>query len=137
MHRGLWLTPLSTILAILWRSVLVVEEHGVPGENQQLAASQWQSAIHNVISSTPRLIGFQTTVVLICTDCICKCKSTYHTITTTTVPMYKDVFLKFVNSSQYLWRLNMEGGSNTELLTQTRPWKLHTMRIENWWTCHL
>lgn len=40
MHRGLWLTPLSTILAILWRSGLVGEEHGVPGENQRLAACQ-------------------------------------------------------------------------------------------------
>jgi hypothetical protein len=32
--------------------------------------------------------GFQlTTLVVICTDCISSCKSTYHTITTTTAPI--------------------------------------------------
>jgi len=31
----------------------------------------------------------------------------------------------------------MEDRSNTEFLTKTRHCKLHTMRIESWWTCHL
>ena len=37
---GLWcLTPLSNISVISWRSVLVVEETGGPGENHRLVAS--------------------------------------------------------------------------------------------------
>jgi hypothetical protein len=63
---GLWcLTPLSTIfqyffIFISWRSVLLVEETGVPGENHQSAASHWQTLSHNVVSSTPRLSGMRT-----------------------------------------------------------------------------
>jgi hypothetical protein len=49
---GLWgLTPLSTIVQISWRSVLLVEE---TGENDQPVASHWQTLSHNVVSSTPR-----------------------------------------------------------------------------------
>jgi hypothetical protein len=43
----------NNISAISWRSVLLVEETGVPGENHRPVASQTVS--HNVISSTPRL----------------------------------------------------------------------------------
>ena len=42
---GLWcLTPLSTIFqipSISWRSLLLVEETGVPGKNHRPAASHW------------------------------------------------------------------------------------------------
>jgi len=40
-RRGLWcLTPLSTIISVIsWRSVLLVEETGIPGENHRPAAS--------------------------------------------------------------------------------------------------
>jgi len=41
--------------AISWRSDLLVEETGVPGENHRPAASHWQISSHNVVSSTPRL----------------------------------------------------------------------------------
>ena len=41
------------ISAILWRSVLLVEETGVPGENRT-AASHGQTLSHNVVSITPR-----------------------------------------------------------------------------------
>ena len=37
-----------------WRSVLLVEETGVPGENHRPLASHWQMLPHNVVSSTPR-----------------------------------------------------------------------------------
>jgi hypothetical protein len=40
-----------------WRSVLLVEETGVPGENHRPAASLRQILSHNVVSSTPRLSG--------------------------------------------------------------------------------
>ena len=45
---------LSNISAISWRSVLMVEETGVPGENHRPVASQWQPLAHHVVSSTPR-----------------------------------------------------------------------------------
>ena len=53
--RGSWyLTPLSTIFFVVsWRSVLLVEETGVPGENHRRAASHWQTLSHNFVSSTP------------------------------------------------------------------------------------
>jgi hypothetical protein len=40
--------------AILWWSVLLVEETGVPGENHRPAASPLHTLSHNVVSSTPR-----------------------------------------------------------------------------------
>ena len=51
---------LSNISVILWRSVLLVEEIGVSGENHRPAASHWQTLSHNVVSSTPRLSGVRT-----------------------------------------------------------------------------
>ena len=59
----------NNISVILWQSVLLVEEIGVPGENHQLATSHWQTLSHNVVSS-----------------CIGSCTYNYHTITTTTEP---------------------------------------------------
>jgi len=41
-------------LVISWRSVLLVEEVGVTGENHGSAASHLQILSHNVVSSTPR-----------------------------------------------------------------------------------
>ena len=37
-----------------WRSVLLVEETGEPGENHWPVVSHWQTLIHNVAWSTPR-----------------------------------------------------------------------------------
>ena len=46
----LWcLTPLSTIL---WRSVLLVEENVIPGENHRPATSHRQTLSHNVVHLT-------------------------------------------------------------------------------------
>ena len=50
----------NNISVILWRSVLLVEESGVPGENPRPAASHWQTSSTNVVSNTPRLSGIQT-----------------------------------------------------------------------------
>ena len=50
------LTSLSTIWPVKsWRSVLLVEETGIPGENHRPVASHWQTLSHSVVSSTPRL----------------------------------------------------------------------------------
>jgi hypothetical protein len=47
----------NNILVILWRSVLLVEETGVSGENHWPVASHWKTLSHNVVSSTPHLSG--------------------------------------------------------------------------------
>jgi len=41
---------INNISVILWWSVLLLEETGVPGENHWLAASHWQTLSHNVVS---------------------------------------------------------------------------------------
>jgi len=48
---------INDISIISWRSVLLVEETGVPGENHRPAASHRQTISHNVVSSTPFLSG--------------------------------------------------------------------------------
>jgi hypothetical protein len=44
----------------IYKSVLLVEETGVPWENHWPAASHWQTLSHNFVSSTPCLSGIQT-----------------------------------------------------------------------------
>jgi len=44
----------NNISLISWRSVLLMEETGVPRENQRLVTSHWQTLSHNVVSTTPR-----------------------------------------------------------------------------------
>ena len=44
----------NNISAILWRSVLLVEEIGVPGENHRPVANNRQTLSHNVVSNIPR-----------------------------------------------------------------------------------
>jgi hypothetical protein len=43
----------KNISVILWRSVLLVVETRVPGENCRSAESNWQTLSLNVVSSTP------------------------------------------------------------------------------------
>jgi hypothetical protein len=50
----------NNILAISWRSVLLVEETGVPGENHRPAVSHSQTLSHHAVSSTLRLSGIRT-----------------------------------------------------------------------------
>jgi len=47
----------NNILVISLRSVLLVEETGMSGENQRPPASHWQTLSHNVVLSKPR--GFE------------------------------------------------------------------------------
>ena len=44
----------NNISVISWHSDLLAEETGVPKENHQPAASNWQTLSHIVVSSTPR-----------------------------------------------------------------------------------
>ncbi len=50
----------NNISATSWRSDLLVEETGGPGENHRPAASHGQTLSHNVESSTPRLCWIRT-----------------------------------------------------------------------------
>jgi hypothetical protein len=44
----------NNISVISWRSGLLVEETGVPGENHRPVASHSQTLSHDVVSSRPR-----------------------------------------------------------------------------------
>jgi hypothetical protein len=46
-------TTFNNISVISWRSVLLMGETGVPGENHRPVASHCQTLLHNVVSSTP------------------------------------------------------------------------------------
>jgi len=50
----------NNISVISWRSVLLVEETGVSGENYRHVAIHWQTLSYNVVSSTPHLGGIRT-----------------------------------------------------------------------------
>jgi len=55
MIRGMvFNATINNISVISWRSVLLVEETGVPGENRRRAASHRQTLSHNVVSRIPR-----------------------------------------------------------------------------------
>ena len=82
-----FIATFNIILAISWRSVLLVEEIGVPGENHRLP--QVTDKLYFIILHRVHFawVGFEpTTWVEIGTDCTGSCKSNYHTITTMTVP---------------------------------------------------
>ena len=85
----------NNISVISWRSVLLVEENGVPGENHRPASSHWQTLSHNIVSSTSRLSEVRTQMlVVICTDNKGSCKSHHHAITTGI----------FLNRNMYKWQ---------------------------------
>ena len=50
----------NNISVTSWRSVLLVEENGVPGENHRPVASHWQTSSHNIVSSKTCLNGIRT-----------------------------------------------------------------------------
>jgi hypothetical protein len=46
--------PFNNISVMSWRSVLLMGETGVPGENYRPATSHQQTLSYNVVSSTPK-----------------------------------------------------------------------------------
>ena len=49
-HYVLNFVTFNTIFVISWRSVLLVDEIGVPEEHHRSAASHWQTLSHSVVS---------------------------------------------------------------------------------------
>jgi len=72
----------NNISVISSQSVLLMEETGVLGKNHRPAASHWQ--LDHIMLYRVHLA---TTCVVIGTDWIDSCKSNYHTIMTTMVPI--------------------------------------------------
>ena len=73
----------NNISVISWRSVLLVEETRVPGENLRPVAGHWQTLSHNVVSSIPRLVVIRTHNFSGDGYCIGCCRSHYHSMGTT------------------------------------------------------
>jgi hypothetical protein len=67
-----------------WRSVLLVGETGMPGDNQRPAESHWK--LYHIVSYRVHLAwGFKlTTLVVIWTDCIVSYKYNHHHMIRTT-----------------------------------------------------
>ena len=94
----------NNISVISWRSVLLVEETGVPGENHHL--SQVIDKLYHIVLYTSTWSRFDLTSVVIVdltsvvigTDCICSCKSNYHTITATMPPSEFNIKIKRFNT---------------------------------------
>jgi hypothetical protein len=96
----------NTNSIISWRSVLLVEETRVHGENYRPAANHimlyrvhgenYRPAANHIMLYRVHLtingVRETTTFVVVGTDCTDSCKSYYHTITTT--PYRKEGFLK-------------------------------------------
>jgi hypothetical protein len=57
--------PFNNISVISWRSVLLMKETGVPGENYRPATSHRQTLSHNVVSRTPKEFFFIISVILV------------------------------------------------------------------------
>ena len=95
---GLWLESWCLMPLPTRRSVLLIEETGVPGENYRPVASHWQTLSHKVALSTPRHdLNSKSTLVMIDTACIGSCKSNDYAITTTTTSPDVCISVKYDN----------------------------------------
>jgi hypothetical protein len=77
----------NNISVISWRSALLVEETGGPGENHRPVASLTDKLYHIMLYTSPWSRFELTTSVVIGTGCIGSCKSNYHTTKAMTAPV--------------------------------------------------
>ena len=77
----------NNISVILQRSALLVEETGVHGENHRPVVSHCLTLLHNVVSSTPRHERGSNSQFQWLYNFKGSCKSNYHMVTTTMVPV--------------------------------------------------
>jgi len=94
----------NNISVISWRSVLLVEEIGGPGENHRPVASHWQTLSHNVVHLA--LIEIRTHNI---SDCIgsCNCNLSLpfrsSLLILKTVMLFNTyIFCRFVNDWSFL-----------------------------------
>jgi hypothetical protein len=80
----------NNISVISWWSVLLVEETRIPWEHHRSVAIHWHPLSHNAVLGTPHYERDSNSQNYWWdTYCIDRCKSNYHTITTTTAPVDK------------------------------------------------
>ena len=66
----------------------IVDARFIGGENHQSDASNRQTLLRNIVSSTPRHErDSNSTLAVIVIDCMGSCKSNYNTMPTTTAPI--------------------------------------------------
>jgi hypothetical protein len=114
----------NNISVISWRSVLLVKVIRIPGENHRPATCHWQTLSHDVLSRTPR--HERDSLAVIGTDCICSCKSSYHTITITTASL---TGLKAYNITQHngniQWQLRFFKKRQQQININNSPYAKH------------
>jgi hypothetical protein len=81
-------TTFNNISVTSWRSVLLVEKTGGPGEHHRPVVSHWQILSYNVVYLA--LIEIRNRNIS--GDCIGSCKSNYHTITALITPLVSSTF---------------------------------------------
>ena len=87
---------INNISVISWRSVLLVEEPGGPGEYTRPADKLYHIILYRVHIAWA---GFElTTLVVIGIDCIGSCKSNHHIITATMAPTDMELFSEMLSS---------------------------------------